>query len=155
MLRPGGNNELSTDAITEVLVIRQVRPKLACACCDKIVQAEAASRPIARGWRGQDFWPTCWFRNTVTTCRCIGSRISMPRRCRAGSHDHGGVGRRMQPVTGAIGGGVATSHDERREAARRRYAGAGPRYLYFRSTGLCIARQSDTNPFSLYQICPL
>src|SRR5467141_792885 len=25
-------------------VIRQVRPKLACACCDKIVQAEAASR---------------------------------------------------------------------------------------------------------------
>jgi transposase len=28
-------------------VIRQVRPKLACACCDKIVQAEAPSRPIA------------------------------------------------------------------------------------------------------------
>jgi transposase len=26
-------------------VIRQVRPKLACACCDKIVQAEAPSRP--------------------------------------------------------------------------------------------------------------
>src|ERR1700704_2080490 len=33
-------------------VIRQVRPKLACACCDKIVQAEAASRPIARGMAG-------------------------------------------------------------------------------------------------------
>ena len=33
-------------------VIRQVRPKLACACCDKIVQAEAASRPIARGLAG-------------------------------------------------------------------------------------------------------
>src|SRR2546429_4306750 len=32
--------------------IRQVRPKLACACCDKIVQAEAASRPIARGMAG-------------------------------------------------------------------------------------------------------
>jgi transposase len=29
-------------------VIRQVRPKLACGCCDKIVQAEAPSRPIAR-----------------------------------------------------------------------------------------------------------
>src|SRR5713226_10563830 len=58
-------------------VIRQVRPKLACACCDKIVQAEAASRPIARAWRVLDFWPTCWFRNTVTTCRCIGSRRSM------------------------------------------------------------------------------
>jgi transposase len=33
-------------------VIRQVRPKLACACCDKIVQAEAASRPIERGLAG-------------------------------------------------------------------------------------------------------
>src|SRR3989475_150524 len=33
-------------------VIRQVRPKLACACCDKIVQAAAPSRPIERGMAG-------------------------------------------------------------------------------------------------------
>jgi transposase len=33
-------------------VIRQVRPKLACARCDKIVQAEAPSRPITRGMAG-------------------------------------------------------------------------------------------------------
>lgn len=33
-------------------VIRQVRPKLACARCDKIVQAEAPGRPIARGLAG-------------------------------------------------------------------------------------------------------
>jgi transposase len=33
-------------------VIRQVRPKLACAGCDKIVQAEAPSRPIERGIAG-------------------------------------------------------------------------------------------------------
>ncbi len=33
-------------------VIRQVRPKLACGRCDKIVQAEAPSRPIARGMAG-------------------------------------------------------------------------------------------------------
>jgi transposase len=33
-------------------VIRQVRPKLACACCDKIVQAQAVSRPIERGIAG-------------------------------------------------------------------------------------------------------
>jgi transposase len=33
-------------------VIRQVRPKLACTCCDRIVQAEAPSRPIARGVAG-------------------------------------------------------------------------------------------------------
>jgi hypothetical protein len=29
-------------------VIQQVRPKLACVRCDKIVQAEAPSRPIER-----------------------------------------------------------------------------------------------------------
>lgn len=33
-------------------VIRQVRPKLACTGCDKIVQAEAPSRPIAGGFAG-------------------------------------------------------------------------------------------------------
>jgi transposase len=33
-------------------VIRHVRPKLACARCDKIVQAQAPSRPIARGLAG-------------------------------------------------------------------------------------------------------
>jgi transposase len=33
-------------------VIRQVRPKLACTRCETIVQAEAASRPIARGLAG-------------------------------------------------------------------------------------------------------
>lgn len=36
----------------QVKVIRQVRPKLACGRCDKIVQAEAPSRPIARGMAG-------------------------------------------------------------------------------------------------------
>ena len=33
-------------------VIRQVRPTLACACCERIVQAEAPSRPIERGIAG-------------------------------------------------------------------------------------------------------
>jgi transposase len=33
-------------------VIRQVRPKLACACCERIVQAQAPSRPIERGVAG-------------------------------------------------------------------------------------------------------
>ena len=33
-------------------VIRHVRPKLACTCCDAIVQAPAPSRPIARGIAG-------------------------------------------------------------------------------------------------------
>ena len=33
-------------------VIRQVRPKLGCACCQHIVQAPAPSRPIERGLAG-------------------------------------------------------------------------------------------------------
>lgn len=33
-------------------VIRHVRPKLACTCCDTIVQVPAPSRPIARGIAG-------------------------------------------------------------------------------------------------------
>ena len=33
-------------------VIRHMRPKLACACCNRIVQAPAASRPIERGMPG-------------------------------------------------------------------------------------------------------
>jgi transposase len=56
----GGELKLLGEDVSETLeyvpehfkVIRQVRPKLACGCCDKIVQAEAASRPIARGIAG-------------------------------------------------------------------------------------------------------
>jgi transposase len=55
----GGLKHLGED-ISEILeyvparfkVIRQVRPKLACACCERIVQAEAPSRPIERGVAG-------------------------------------------------------------------------------------------------------
>jgi transposase len=51
----GGKLKQLGEDVSEILeylperfrVIRQVRPKLACACCDKIVQAEAPSRPIA------------------------------------------------------------------------------------------------------------
>lgn len=35
-----------------IKVIRYVRPKLACTCCDRIVQAAAPSRPIERGIAG-------------------------------------------------------------------------------------------------------
>ena len=45
-------------------LIRQVRPKLVCACCERIVQAEAPSRPIERSvsavclylWRRRDLF---------------------------------------------------------------------------------------------------
>jgi transposase len=56
----GGKLKPLSEDVSEILeyvpehfkVIRQVRPKLACACCDKIVQAEAVSRPIERGMAG-------------------------------------------------------------------------------------------------------
>jgi transposase len=49
-LKPlGGDVSESLEYVPEHFkVIRQIRPKLACACCDKIVQAEAPSRPITR-----------------------------------------------------------------------------------------------------------
>jgi hypothetical protein len=56
----GGALKLLGEDASEILeyvpssfkVIRHVRPKLACARCDKIVQAAAPSRPIARGLAG-------------------------------------------------------------------------------------------------------
>jgi transposase len=56
----GGNLKYLGEDVSEQLeyvpasfrVIRHVRPKLACACCDTIVQAPAASRPIERGMAG-------------------------------------------------------------------------------------------------------
>ena len=56
----GGELKHLGDDVSEMLeyvparfkVIRQVRPKLACACCERIVQAEAPSRPIERGIAG-------------------------------------------------------------------------------------------------------
>jgi transposase len=56
----GGELKLLGEDVCETLelepirfkVIRTVRPKLACACCDTIVQAQAPSRPIERGLPG-------------------------------------------------------------------------------------------------------
>ena len=56
----GGELKYLGEDISEILeyvparfkVIRQVRPKLACACCERIVQAQAPSRPIERGMAG-------------------------------------------------------------------------------------------------------
>ena len=56
----GGELKQLGEDVSEILeylperfvVIRQVRPKLACAGCDRIVQAAAPSRPIERGIAG-------------------------------------------------------------------------------------------------------
>jgi transposase len=53
-LRPLGEDvsEILEYVQVRFKVIRQVRPKLACAGCDRIVQAQAPSRPIERGLAG-------------------------------------------------------------------------------------------------------
>ncbi|HGO6129127.1 MULTISPECIES: IS66 family transposase [Burkholderia cepacia complex] len=56
----GGTMKLLGEDVSEQLeyvpasfrVIRHVRPKLACTCCDQIAQASAPSRPIERGLAG-------------------------------------------------------------------------------------------------------
>jgi len=56
----GGELKALGEDVTEILeyipahfhVLQQVRPKLACAHCDQIVQAPAPSRPLARGLAG-------------------------------------------------------------------------------------------------------
>ncbi len=58
-------------------VIRYVRPKLACACCERIVQAEAPSRPIARGMAGPGLLAHVLVAKLAITCRCIVNRKSM------------------------------------------------------------------------------
>jgi transposase len=56
----GGELKSLGEDVSEILeyipahfkVIQQVRPKFACACCERIVQAQAPSRPIERGIAG-------------------------------------------------------------------------------------------------------
>jgi transposase len=56
----GGNLKTIGEDVAEMLeyvpasfkVIRHVRPRMACACCERIVQVAAPSRPIARGLAG-------------------------------------------------------------------------------------------------------
>jgi hypothetical protein len=107
-------------------VIRQVRPKLACAGCDKIVQAEAPSRPIERGIAGPGLPGPCVGLKICGSFTVVSPGGDLCAGGRgAGSFDHGGVGWGLQPVTGTIGRDVATSRDERGETAHRRHTCAG------------------------------
>ncbi|CAI8854469.1 hypothetical protein EMIT0324P_290006 [Pseudomonas chlororaphis] len=84
----GGQLRQLGEDVSEVLeyvparfkVIRHVRPKWVCRCCEHITQVPAPCRPIARGLAGPGCWPMCWFPNLSIICRCIGSPRSMPAR---------------------------------------------------------------------------
>ena len=53
-------------------VIRHVRPKFACSCCDHIAQAAAPSRPIERGLAGPGL--LAHVPSLLTMCRFTGNR---------------------------------------------------------------------------------
>jgi len=57
-------------------VIRQVRPKLTCAACERIVQVPAETRPIAHGMAGPGLLAHVLSRSMPIICRCIGSQRS-------------------------------------------------------------------------------
>ncbi|VCV86661.1 Putative transposase (identified by ISEscan HMM) [Escherichia coli] len=55
-------------------VIETQRPKQACCRCDHIVQAPVPSKPIARSYAGQGFWPMLSPGNMQTICRYTASQ---------------------------------------------------------------------------------
>ena len=99
-------------------VIRQVRPKLACAGCERIVQAAAPSR---RAW--------CCRARAAGACTGLEILRSLAlvspvgdlraRRRGTGTLHAVGLGRRNQPVACAAGGSIAASRDVSAQAARR------------------------------------
>jgi len=99
-------------------VIRQVRPKLACACCERIVQAEAPSRPIARGVAGPGLWHMFSCRNLAITCRCTVNRRFTLEKKWSWIAPRWRLGVRNKPVVRTVGGSTATSRNGGTEVAR-------------------------------------
>lgn len=80
----GGKLRTISEDMTEELeyipgrfvVNRIIRPRMACACCEKIVQAPLPSRPIERGRPGPGLLAQCWSRNMRITAHSIASQVS-------------------------------------------------------------------------------
>jgi transposase len=107
-------------------VIRQVRPKLACALCERIVQTEAPSRPIERSVAGPGRLAhvlVSKYRDHLPLYRQSGDLRA--RRGGVGTLDAGGLGGRDKPAACAVGGSAAAPCDGGRQAARRRHADSG------------------------------
>jgi len=96
------------------VVIRHVRTKLSCTKCDCIVQAEAPSRPIARGVAGLGLLAHVLVSKYCDHLRCIGNRRCMRVRMWNWSWlDASGLGRRKRTVAGTAGGSAAPLGDGR------------------------------------------
>jgi transposase len=88
-------------------VIQQVRPKLACTHCDKIVQAEAPSRPIARGLAGPGLLAHVLVSKYCDHLPLYRQEEIYAREGRGtGAHHAGGLGGWREPVAGTVGGGA-------------------------------------------------
>src|SRR6266851_7514521 len=107
------------------VVIRHLRTKLSCTKCDCIVQAEAPSRPIARGMAGPGLLAHVLVSKYCDHLPLYRQSEMYARRCGTGALDHGRLGGRSEPFAGAAGGSAASLRDGRGQAARRRHAGAG------------------------------
>ena len=76
-------NKLGED-VTEILekiparlkVIRHIRPKLSCRCCERILQAPMPDLPIEKGRPDRAWSPMSWSANTSTGCRSTVNRRS-------------------------------------------------------------------------------
>ena len=75
----GGDLRSLSEAVTEELeyiperfiVNRIVRPRMACKCCEQIVQAPLLSRPIERSRPVSVFWRMCWSISMQIIVLCI------------------------------------------------------------------------------------
>jgi hypothetical protein len=88
--------------------MRHVRPKLACACCDRIVQAQAASRPIERGLPGPGLLAHVLVAKYADHVPLYRQRRDLRARRRgAGALSAGQLGGRDQRAAAAPGRGIA------------------------------------------------
>ena len=124
----GGTLKQLGEDVSEILeyvqvrfkVIRQVRPKLACAGCDRIVQAEAPSRPIERGIAGPGLSAHVLVSKYGDHCPLYRqSEIYAREGVELDRYDTSGLGGRNEPVAGAAGRSSATSRDGRKQGPRR------------------------------------
>ncbi len=129
----GGKLRALGEDVSEVLeyvpghfeVIRLVRPKLSCTCCERIVQEPAPSRPIDRGLAGPGL-----------LAHVLVSKFAdhLPLYRQAEIYAREGVDLDRSTLAGWVGGAAANTgtagrttapvRDEHRQAARRRHAGA-------------------------------